>query len=41
MTADEFFDVYRIFRPEASKEEFAVAWDRFQKAKAEHLRKTE
>lgn len=29
----EWFDVYRTFRPDATQEEYDLAWDEFQTAK--------
>jgi hypothetical protein len=39
LTRDEFFDVYREFRPLATREEFDREWDEFQRFKAERLAK--
>lgn len=39
LNRDEFFDVYRQFRPQATREEFDREWDLFQEFKAEHERK--
>jgi hypothetical protein len=36
---NEWYDVYRIFFPDASRSELDREWDIFQKFKAEHLRK--
>ncbi len=36
---NEFYDVYREFRPETTREEFQRKWDIFQGLKAEHLKK--
>jgi hypothetical protein len=36
LTADEFYDVYRLFRPGATREEFEKEWAEFQRLKAEH-----
>lgn len=30
---DEFFDVYRVFRPDASREEYELEWAMFQEFK--------
>jgi hypothetical protein len=40
LDANEFYDVYREFRPGATREEFQAAWDRFQLAKAERQHRT-
>ncbi len=34
LNADEFFDVYRVFRPMATREEFDLKWNIFQAQKA-------
>lgn len=34
---NEFFDVYRVFCPDATREEYEAEWDKFQAAKAAHL----
>lgn len=34
LTADEFYDVYRVFRPDATREEFEREWAEFQRWKA-------
>ncbi len=39
LDADEFYDVYRLFRPDASREEFQGDWDKFQALKSEYLAK--
>ena len=39
LTADEFYDVFRQFRPDATREEFDAEWAEFQRLKAEFLRK--
>ena len=39
LTADEWFDVYRQFRPQATREEFDQAWREFQRLKAERQRR--
>jgi len=39
LNEDEFYDVYRQFRPGADREEFSREWEEFQRAKAEHERK--
>lgn len=39
LNKDEFFDVYRFFRPSATREEYEREWDEFQRLKAEHLAK--
>lgn len=36
LDVNEFYDVYRWFRPEATREEFQKAWDEFQEEKAKH-----
>ncbi len=36
LTCDEFYDVYRVFRPDATREEYEVEWETFQHAKAAH-----
>jgi hypothetical protein len=39
LTADEFFDVYRTFRPETTREEFDREWAAFQEYKALNQKK--
>lgn len=39
MTKDEFYDVYRQFKPEATREEYEQDWREFQAAKFEYQRK--
>jgi hypothetical protein len=39
LTADEWFDVYREFHPEATREEFERDWAEFQAWKAEYRRR--
>jgi hypothetical protein len=39
LTADEFFDVYRLFKPEATREEYEREWAEFQRHKTEYLKK--
>lgn len=34
LTADEWYDVARQFKPEMTREEFEQEWDKFQVAKA-------
>jgi len=36
---NEFYDVYRQFRPDADREEYEREWEEFQRFKAEHERK--
>lgn len=36
MDKDEFFDVYRQFRPGADREEYELEWEEFQRCKLEH-----
>lgn len=36
LDTNEFFDVYRVFCPDATREEFELEWARFQEAKAAH-----
>lgn len=38
MDINEFYDVYRIFKPLATREEYERDWNEFQIAKAEHLK---
>ncbi len=38
LTADEFYDVCRIYRPEMTREEFSLKWNKFQKLKVEYNR---
>jgi hypothetical protein len=38
LTKDEFFDVYRSFNPDATREEYEREWNEFQRLKAEHFR---
>ncbi len=38
LNADEFYDVYRAFRPEATREDFERVWNEFQAVKAERAR---
>ncbi len=38
LTADEFYDVCRAFRPEMTREEFSLKWSEFQKLKVEYNR---
>lgn len=38
---NEWYDVYRIFKPNATPEQFNADWAEFQQYKAEHLRKHE
>ncbi len=35
----EFYDVYREFRPTASREEFAAEWAAFQRFKAAYVKR--
>lgn len=35
---DEWYEVYKQFKPQASQEEYDRDWDEFQKRKAEHER---
>jgi hypothetical protein len=37
--ADEWWDFYRIFKPDATREEFDRDWAEFQRLKAEHAAK--
>ena len=37
LNEDEFYDVYRVFRPGATREEFSREWEEFQRFKAEYL----
>jgi hypothetical protein len=37
MDKDEFFDVYRLFRPHAEREKFEREWEEFQRFKREYL----
>ena len=39
LNEDEFYDVYRVFRPGATREEFSREWEEFQCFKAEYLEK--
>ena len=39
LNRDEFFDVYREFKPEATREEFEREWAEFQRLKAAYLAK--
>jgi hypothetical protein len=39
LTMDEFFDVYRMFRPETTQEEYEVEWALFQEYKAAYLKR--
>lgn len=36
LTKDEFFDVYRQFRPSADRQEFEIEWAKFQQCKRDH-----
>ncbi len=36
MNKDEWFDVYRIFKPDASMEEYDRDWEEFQAMKRQH-----
>lgn len=36
---NEWYDVYRIFRPQATREEFEREWQEFQQLKAQYLKK--
>lgn len=37
MDKDEFYDVYRQFKPDTTREEFEKEWDEFQRLKALHI----
>ncbi len=39
LTADEFYDVYRMFKPDATREEFDKYWEEFQELKSEYLKR--
>ncbi len=39
LDADEFYDVCRVFRPEATREEFDREWAAFQEFKAERAKR--
>ncbi len=41
LTKDEFYDVYRQFRPDADRTEYEAEWAEFQRLKAEHLNQME
>ncbi len=38
LDANEFYDAYRALRPDASREDFEMAWVKFQEAKATRAR---
>jgi hypothetical protein len=40
LNEDEFYDVYRVFRPGATREEFSPEWEEFQRFKAKYREKT-
>lgn len=39
-TKDEWWDVFKMFQPDATWEEYEVEWEKFQEYKAEHNRKS-
>lgn len=39
LSKEEFWDVYRVFKPAATWAEYEVAWDDFIKCREEHYRK--
>lgn len=41
LNADEWYDVYRQFKPDATREEFEADWEDFQRAKAAEMRRRE
>ena len=38
---NEFFDVYRQFKPDSTREEYEAEWEEFQRLKRELQRKRE
>lgn len=39
LDVNEFYDVYRTFKPDATREEFQKDWDEFQAAKSARISK--